>query len=125
MDEHDFEASRGWKPFGGDAVKNAERLPAIALALWGRTTEDLRQQLLAPIPKMPLGCTIADLQTLERQATLMLKSPTMFPTLHAGKSRLGAKPSAAWKRATKLFAAPSSILRTANEMCAKFQTRRT
>ena len=91
MDEHDFEALRGWKPFGSDAVKNAERLPALALALWGRTAEDLRQQLLAPTPKVPRGCALADLQALERQARLMLKSPTTFSKLHAEMIVIGSQ----------------------------------
>jgi len=82
MDEQDFEL-RDWKPFGTDAVKNAERLPALGIALWGRTTEDLRQQLLAPMPKIPRACSLVDLQVLERQAMLMLKSPATFPKLNA------------------------------------------
>ena len=78
MDEHEFEALRGWKPFGKDAMKNAERLPALALALWGRTPEDLRQQLLTPTPKVPSGSALADLKALEQQVMLMRKNPKML-----------------------------------------------
>jgi hypothetical protein len=82
MDEHDFEALRAWKPFSSDDMKNAERLPALALALWGRTPEDLRQLLLAATPKVPRGCSLAHLKLLEQQAKQFLtatrKSPSTF-----------------------------------------------
>src|SRR5690242_5374758 len=78
MDEHDFEKARSWKSFSSNDVKNAERLPAIGLALWGRTPEDLRQQLLAATPKVPRGCSLADLKLLEQQAKLMLQNPSKF-----------------------------------------------
>lgn len=78
MDEHDFEALRSWKPFSSDAVKTAERLPALALALFGRTPEYLRRQLLAGTPKIPPGCTLADLKLLERQTKVMLEHPSKF-----------------------------------------------
>ncbi|MGH9573479.1 MAG: hypothetical protein ACRD40_08115, partial [Candidatus Acidiferrales bacterium] len=81
MDEHEFEAARGWKSFSSDHVKMHERLPALALALWGRTPEDLRQQLLAATPNVPRACTLADLKLLEQQAKVMLQHPSKFGRL--------------------------------------------
>jgi len=83
LNEHELDASRAWKPFGSHNVKNAERLPALALALCGRTADGLRQQLLVSAPKLPRGYTLADLQVLEKQARLMIKNPAAFPKLAA------------------------------------------
>jgi hypothetical protein len=81
MDEHEFEALREWQAFSSNDVKMYEALPALALELWGRTAEDLRQRLLAPTPKVPYGCTLRDLQMLEQQATMMRKFAARFGRL--------------------------------------------
>jgi hypothetical protein len=72
MDEHEFDTLLPWRNFEREDVRHAERLLPLAFALWGRTTDDLRRQLLAATPKVPAGSTLADLQVLLRQAEQIL-----------------------------------------------------
>jgi hypothetical protein len=90
MEENDFDSMRLWRRFGKEDVRSAERMPALALALWGRAPEDLRQQLLASAPRVPPGCSLAELRQLARQAKHFLayyqarvhKFPTTLSQLH-------------------------------------------
>jgi len=68
MDEEEFDALRRWRPFGTeDAMRlfnrdssDIELRMRLGAALWGRTSEDLRRQLLAPHPEIPPGFDLAD-----------------------------------------------------------------
>ena len=68
MDEQEF-----------DSLFPAARLRrcgTLGLALWGRTSDDLRRQLRAPYPEIPSGFDLEDFRELQRFAQLItLKSP--------------------------------------------------
>jgi hypothetical protein len=85
MEEKEFDSLRLWRQFEFQDAQHGGRLVAFALALWGRTPEDLRRQLLAPTPEVPPGCGLANLKQLEQQARLILahytKKVAKFPTI--------------------------------------------
>ena len=76
MDEHEFDALVPSRPFGTKeaAQKDARlrRCSTLAIALFGRTSEDLRQQLLAPCPKIPSGFSLSDFRDLEKHMEMLL-----------------------------------------------------
>ncbi len=55
MNEEEFDSSMGSRPFGTADAMEAEarmrRCIALGVALWGRTSDDLQRQLLAPTLK--------------------------------------------------------------------------
>lgn len=73
MDEQHFDSLRSWQPFQCQDDQVFLRLITIARGLWGRTTEDLRRQLLAPTPAIPAGCTLKELEQLGKNAEQMLR----------------------------------------------------
>ena len=72
MDEEEFDALRELRPFGTkDAMRSFARDRAdtglvmqLGTALWGKTSEDLQRQLLAPHPEIPSGFEVADFRRL-------------------------------------------------------------
>ena len=74
MDEQEFD-SLFQRPFTSkDAMRADARLrhnASLALALWGRTPDDLQRQLLAPHPEIPSGFNLANLRELLRSAHLI------------------------------------------------------
>jgi hypothetical protein len=68
MDEDEFDAWPGLRPFDDQAAKNVERIMMVAAKLWGATPEFLEQQLRAPVPEIPSDFDLADFRTLERHA---------------------------------------------------------
>jgi hypothetical protein len=72
MDEQEFDSLMPSRPFRREDALRADlqlrRGITLALALWGRTPDDLRRQLLAPVPEIPSGFDLADLQELQRNA---------------------------------------------------------
>jgi hypothetical protein len=69
MDEQEFDALFQ-RPFGREDLERAEaglgRCGTLAVALFGRTPEDLRRQLVASHPEIPSGFALADFRDLER-----------------------------------------------------------
>ena len=69
MDEHEFDALF-LRPFGREDFQRAEagvgRCGALAAALFGRTPEELRRQLVAPQTDVPSGFALGDFRNLER-----------------------------------------------------------
>jgi hypothetical protein len=69
MDEQEFDALFR-RPFGKEDFHRADarwgRSATLACALFGRTPEDLRRQLVASLPKIPSGFDLADFRDLER-----------------------------------------------------------
>jgi hypothetical protein len=71
MDEEEFDALN-LRPFGTeDAIRleaqvrgDARLRMTLGSALWGRTSGDLRRQLLAPHPEIPAGFDLADFRKL-------------------------------------------------------------
>jgi hypothetical protein len=59
MDEQEFDSLMQSRPFGRDDAMRADlqlrRGVTLAIALWGRTPDDLQRQLLAPSPQIPSG----------------------------------------------------------------------
>jgi hypothetical protein len=91
MDEEEFDALLQGRPFGtADAKKMDERLrrcTTLGRALWGKTSEDLQRQLIAPYPEIPVGYALADFRELQRtglQISALLNDPRS-----AWASRLG------------------------------------
>lgn len=70
MDEQEFDALFQ-RSFGREDFQRADaqwgRCATLSSALFGRTPEDLRRQLVAPHPEIPSGFTLADFRDLERQ----------------------------------------------------------
>ena len=72
MDEEEFDALMKLRPFGTeDAMHWYTQIRGdiglgmtLGSALWGRTSEDLQRQLLAPHPEIPSGFDLADLRKL-------------------------------------------------------------
>ena len=69
MDEQEFDALFQ-RPFGREDLERAKaglgRCGTLAVALFGRTPEDLRRQLVASHPEIPSGFALADFRDLER-----------------------------------------------------------
>ena len=72
MNENEFDSAHGLRSFGSADVAAHEesscRSTALGIALWGRTFDDLRRQLLAPRPTLPEGFALADFRQLEKHA---------------------------------------------------------
>lgn len=70
MDEEEFDSllqSRSFTtPDATLADAQLRRRMTLAIALWGRTVEDLKRQLLAPSPEIPSGYDLTDFQELHR-----------------------------------------------------------
>lgn len=73
MTEDEFDALlRSRRPYGTDDAVNAEAkilhgmtlLSTLGTALWGKTDDDLRRQLLKPHPEIPAGFDLSDFQEL-------------------------------------------------------------
>jgi len=75
MDEQEFDSLFPARPFGTVEAVRAEarlrRCGTLGLALWGRTSDDLRRQLRAPYPEIPAGFDLEDFRELQRFAQLI------------------------------------------------------
>jgi hypothetical protein len=84
MDEEEFDALMKLRPFGTeDAVRWYAQVRGdiglgmtLGSALWGRTSEDLQRQLLAPHPEIPSGFDLADFRKL-LQWTVQMSSAVL------------------------------------------------
>jgi len=89
MNEAEFDALVGSRPFGTADAKKAEdlarRCAALAAALWGRDSAQLPRQLLASRPEIPPGFELADFRELLRTTEMMAswlhdpRSASFFP----------------------------------------------
>jgi len=74
MDEQEFD-SLFQRPFGVEDAMQADarsrRSVTLGVALWGRTSGELRRQLLAPHPEIPPGFELDDFRELERSAQIV------------------------------------------------------
>lgn len=90
MDEQEFDSLMQARPFGRDDAMRADlqlrRGVTLAIALWGRTPDDLQRQLLAPSPEIPSGFDLTDLRELQRRAEKI--SAGMSEPQYAWLSRL-------------------------------------
>ncbi len=72
MDEREFDSMFPPRTFGTAEAMRLEaslrRCGTLGLALWGRTSDKLRRQLLAPYPEIPSGFDLEDLRELQRFA---------------------------------------------------------
>jgi len=70
VDEQEFDSLFQTGPFTTkDATKSDAQLrrrTMLGIALWGRTLEDLKRQLLAPHPEIPVGFDVTDLRELHQ-----------------------------------------------------------
>ena len=70
MDEEEFDGLMRFRPFGADDAIQAEvracRSTALGIALWGKTSDDLHRQLLAPHPEIPSGFDMVDFRELQK-----------------------------------------------------------
>ena len=76
MDEEEFDSLlKSSRPFTREDVMREEgrwrRCATLAIALWGRTPDDLQRQLLAPYPEIPTGFDLANFQDLQRRVQLL------------------------------------------------------
>jgi hypothetical protein len=76
MDEQELDALFPYRPFGTkEATKEdarSRRCSTLASALFGKTPEDLRRQLLAPYPKIPAGFSLDDFRDLQKRTRALL-----------------------------------------------------
>jgi hypothetical protein len=90
MDEEEFDALFHSRPFTTkDATKTdlqLRRRIALAIALWGRTLDDLKRQLLAVHPEIPAGFDVTDLRELHQN--LQNISSDLSNPRHAWLTRL-------------------------------------
>src|ERR1700756_6076450 len=89
MDEQEFDSLFPPRPFGTAEAMRAEarlrRCGTLGLALWGRTSDDLRRQLFAPYPEIPSGFDLEDFRELQRFAQLISSNFIgAAPSLNAG-----------------------------------------
>jgi hypothetical protein len=75
MGEEEFDSLFPPRPFGTAEAMRVEarlrRCGTLGLALWGRTSDDLRRQLLAPYPQIPSGFDLEDFRELQWFAQLI------------------------------------------------------
>lgn len=75
MDEQEFDSLFPPRPFGTAEAMRVEarlrRCGTLGLALWGRTSDDLRRHLLAPYAEIPSGFDLEDFRELQRFAQLI------------------------------------------------------
>jgi hypothetical protein len=74
MDEQEFDALAGLRPFQNQDVKQFERIMALAGALWGAGPDHMQRQLLAPHPEIPAGYSLEDFRSLQRQSEALLSA---------------------------------------------------
>jgi hypothetical protein len=77
MNEEEFDSLMQGRPFRtADATRmedRARRHTALSIALCGRTSDDLRRQLLAAHPAIPSGYELADFRELHRMLEMFLE----------------------------------------------------
>jgi len=82
MDEEEFDAAFHLRPFGTRGASQRDlqfrRTASLAATLWGNTPDDLRRQLLAPVPEIPSGFDLVDFREL-LWTTEQLLSATRIP----------------------------------------------
>jgi len=70
MDEEEFDSLMQSSSFTTrDATlldAKLRRCTMLGLALWGRTLDDLKRQLVAPHPEIPIGVDVADVRELHQ-----------------------------------------------------------
>ena len=75
MDEEEFDFLMPFRRFGTAEATRLEtrlrRCATLAVALWGRTPEDLRRRLLVLSPEIPAGFDLEDFRELQRSAQLI------------------------------------------------------
>jgi hypothetical protein len=75
MNEEEFDSWMGLRPFRtSDALEfeaQAGRCTLLGMALWGRTSEDLQRQLVAPHPRIPAGYDLVDYRKLQQTLQAM------------------------------------------------------
>lgn len=75
MNEEEFDSLIQGRPFGTADFRRLEtqagRCTHLAVALWGRTFDDLQRQLLAPYPQLPSGFELADFRKLQHWVQLI------------------------------------------------------
>ncbi len=89
MDEEEFDAFMRLRPFGTeDAMRWDARVRGdvglsmtLGSALWGKTSDDLQLQLLAPHPEIPPGFGLADLRKLLQWTAQMISAVWVFQRL--------------------------------------------
>jgi hypothetical protein len=74
MDEQEFDAWAGSRPFGTQHVKQFERVMALAGLLWGAGPDHVQRQLLAPHPEIPAGYGLDDFRSLQRHSESLLSA---------------------------------------------------
>jgi hypothetical protein len=109
MDEQEFDALFPSRPFGTREAMledaRGRRCTTLATLLFGKTPDDLRRQLLASHPKIPIGYDLADFQDLVRHLemiTTALSNPrnTWLSSLRAaafGVIVVGTKQLSVWE----------------------------
>jgi hypothetical protein len=76
MKEEEFDSLMKGRSFGTEDAMQADaqlrHMFTVGAALWGRTPEDLKRQLLASHPEIPSAASLPDLRELLRKVEMML-----------------------------------------------------
>jgi hypothetical protein len=120
MNEEEFDALIKARPFGTeDAMRWDAQIRGdfglcmtLGAALWGRTSEDLRRQLLASHPEIPPGVGLADLRKL-LQVTAQAASAVLLIQQRYGLSPGAAPVVTAGTQSFNLWEARHEIVRRA------------
>jgi hypothetical protein len=82
MDEEEFDSLLQLRPFGTEEARQLDlrmrRKATLATALWGKTLDELKRQLLEGTPQIPAGFDLTDLREL-LQSTEQLASALRNP----------------------------------------------
>ncbi len=103
MNEEEFDSLMHGPSFGTADVMECEarlrRCVALGAALWGKTSDDLQRQLLAPYPEIPAGFNLADFRNLQQNVEIisasssdprfagLLRGALSSPTIFVGAQR--------------------------------------
>jgi hypothetical protein len=104
LDEKEFDSLMQSRSFEGkDAIQvdvQLRRSITLAIALWGRTLDDLQRRILAPSPEIPSGFDLADFRELQLrvQAISASFSEPQFVSLFSSQTIfVGAQRFTAWE----------------------------
>lgn len=108
MDEGELDWVGKLQPFGtAEAAQSEARLgrcDSLGKALWGRTAEDLRRQLLKSHPDVPSGFDLADFQVLLRESSRLASLDLDDPhnawarlLVHGGTISVGGQQLTEWE----------------------------
>jgi hypothetical protein len=129
MTEEEFDSlMRAARPFGSEDAKQLEArmlrstalVTTLGAAIWGKTNDDLRRQLLRPYPALPPGYSVRDLHDLLHLSGLMVSAiATAYKTVGLPHAFDTSRPIVVHDRSYTAWEARCEIVRRAIEHLEK------